>query len=88
MNPILFFGKAWQWVKIKLYKDANGSFLPRLKMKFKPVFLATLHTLLKKADKFENEIRSEDIIYISVKQAIPHYLINNQKLAVPTKAIF
>jgi len=60
-------------VKIKPHKNAKGSFLPRLKMKLKLVFFSKpFQTLLTKADKFEDEMRSEDFIQISVRHAIPH----------------
>ena len=68
MNSILLFGKVGQWVKMKLHKDANGSFffLSRLKMTLKLVFFSnSFQMLFKMANKFGDKLKSEDYTHVS-----------------------
>lgn len=45
----------------------------RLKIKLKPIFFSnSFQTLLTKADKSEDKMRSEDFIHISVRHITPH----------------
>ena len=53
--------------------DANGTFLSRLQMKLKLVFISNpFQMFFSKADISEDKVRSEDFIHIPVRLAVPH----------------